>query len=1558
MPYYIPSGSLIADVAGRSFIVLAGNINLRLAKLWTSQLYGDPLNSSLVVVILSRSDDGEKILEWIRFDASVKGLVYYIRGDLDDEDNLRRARLLPATTAKTCLGVFLLCNLSGRGRGVDDANNVARLQKLRTMGPLVSQHLFTGVASTDGTAMPSGNTTVSLKQETLAEQAESNSKGNLVFVNLRNCISNFNTVRMQSIRKDNIFALDQLSWALLAANIDSPGTVALISALLKKLHGTISADAHAGILGVDMSNHDEEVGIWSSGGDEISNEIGREALSQTDMWVQDYRDGYDFDLCVSDWIPKNTIGKTFATVAREAYEYCESQLNKSFRITLIGLQLRSNRETLLNPATAKISYHQHSAFVFLARSRKAFDDIYDRASNLEQSREAERLALLDKANQKHNEKEWELEKQTYLEEVSKNRRKMAARYDKKMALIEKYASMIKESIAQLRQIIMLKSQRLSKKRGQTTPSASPISQSGEEIKASLTETQRLVLVEHIKRCHDMEEVLTKLDVDSEELSVKKAEETLKQPFFHPDVSATMNKPKHSDAFPPWRTPDDLREREPVQMSSAKNLHGHIIVCGLEDEPRSFPYFLYALKSGSAARQRAKLAKDFLHKRAKEDETKIYQTELLNEHSKETIIGALSPANVKLPEHSEHGSKQLIAMETPKSYIHEPALPKEEMRSTSSLPKLRLSGNLVQTTPPFKKSVMSLDTPTSTSSALLGSVGTQIGRRDADDVFQTGQSMGIRRGMTRRQLRTEREKHERKTHLQNRERLQQDLQTMLQQNSLRYNLEEVVLVLSHMPSTAWWAQIEDIVKELSIKLSLFIGDILSPRVLHQVSASTAKHILVLPNADRAAILCTQAVENVVLSGSTWMDAHPSKKKNLVFEHITTVLQDSTVGSQFPSLETLSTDWSPSDDATLCAAVVSTNQDWKTIKNNYFAKRYVGGRKLRPWDLKSRFRLLKLVETSSNKVDPWQILPVTSNWTILEDEMLLELVNEHLLESIDSGETHQRLSKRKRSSSVYRSNQRERIQGHSFCIGEEVLCRVDANSLIYGTDNSYEFGSFELLFGRIIDKNSESGTFTVEFSTENDELIKEGTNIEHIVRTTESQNDVSKSIDQRSESLGLFADSDDASSLASLDYYDNNDNFSSAADIVTLVTSPARSVAKERADQNDQSVVVSRILGSRIREGVSRDDLILLPSSPFSGDGGEDGDESVWHTIMDHHVFTDKRVSQKPLRIEDCKERYEKLCTIEKKVLQRENIFTTPRFACGRLMISSVLQFIASTSFRNPVTISVLNKLLGSSLDNPKGTRRQLQLEDLPDSILHGKDKLVSSSIQSLHVHTHDNGDQFTEHLECAACSASFSFGTLFKNLLVRERKVVVGLYRRSSGVASLPHVILCPKFELKLKDGDRIFVIHRDETPRGRKGGREESRKRTAQLQRNLERQRWHEEEKAFNAEMNEEKELVNKGLQRINLLKAELKREEHQFSILFQHDLQTVLQTDDFHEVESKESTSATTTDKSNEGSAKSGVMRTNESIYPGAKVEGVHSGQKFHSKSNRRLSSSMWGFK
>ena len=110
---------------------------------------------------------------------------------------------------------------------------------------------------------------------------------------------------------------------------------------------------------------------------------------------------------------------------------------------------------------------------------------------------------------------------------------------------------------------------------------------------------------------------------------------------------------------------------------------------------------------------------------------------------------------------------------------------------------------------------------------------------------------------------------------------------------------------------------------------------------------------------------------------------------------------------------------------------------------------------------------------------------------------------------------------------------------------------------------------------------------------------------------------------------------------------------------------------------------------------------------------------------------------------------------------------------------------------------------------------------------------STNAKSSHGHSHSHGcDVNAGMLECAACSASFSFGTVFKNLLLRERKLVVGLYRRQPGVGSLPYVILCPSFGLKLEEGDRIFVLYRDETPAGRKGGRDQAKRRERKLSMN------------------------------------------------------------------------------------------------------------------------------
>ena len=69
---------------------------------------------------------------WIQAYSTLKTKVYYIRGDVHDDDHLRRAKLIPDTS--NCKGVFLLCQ---PGNSSDDAANVMRLQGLRNR---VSSH--------------------------------------------------------------------------------------------------------------------------------------------------------------------------------------------------------------------------------------------------------------------------------------------------------------------------------------------------------------------------------------------------------------------------------------------------------------------------------------------------------------------------------------------------------------------------------------------------------------------------------------------------------------------------------------------------------------------------------------------------------------------------------------------------------------------------------------------------------------------------------------------------------------------------------------------------------------------------------------------------------------------------------------------------------------------------------------------------------------------------------------------------------------------------------------------------------------------------------------------------------------------------------------------------------------------------------------------------------------------------------------------------------------------------------------------------------------------------
>ena len=68
---------LIADVGTRQFIVLTGSVDLRLVKLWVGQLYGDPQNDHLVIVILVSEAGGGALGFDVGFIVMVVSLVVY-----------------------------------------------------------------------------------------------------------------------------------------------------------------------------------------------------------------------------------------------------------------------------------------------------------------------------------------------------------------------------------------------------------------------------------------------------------------------------------------------------------------------------------------------------------------------------------------------------------------------------------------------------------------------------------------------------------------------------------------------------------------------------------------------------------------------------------------------------------------------------------------------------------------------------------------------------------------------------------------------------------------------------------------------------------------------------------------------------------------------------------------------------------------------------------------------------------------------------------------------------------------------------------------------------------------------------------------------------------------------------------------------------------------------------------------------------------------------------------------------------------------------------------------
>lgn len=197
----------------------------------------------------------------------------------------------------------------------------------------------------------------------------------------------------------------------------------------------------------------------------------------------------------------------------------------------------------------------------------------------------------------------------------------------------------------------------------------------------------------------------------------------------------------------------------------------------------------------------------------------------------------------------------------------------------------------------------------------------------------------------------------------------------------------------------------------------------------------------------------------------------------------------------------------------------------------------------------------------------------------------------------------------------------------------------------------------------------------------------------------------------------------------------------------------------------------------------------------------------------------------------------LLHLEQKFMKRakhdNHLRTATRFASGRIMLSSSLQYISSSTYNDKITLKVLEEFLGSTLERPdghyyNGSRRQIQLEPLPSWMEMTSASNTDDGTSTDHHHRHhqhnssssskDYNDHlfspspatqsFSRHeLECAACSAAFVFGTVYKAMLRRENKIIVGIFRRPKGNVSLPYVILSPSLNLRLQAHDRLFVLY-------------------------------------------------------------------------------------------------------------------------------------------------------
>jgi hypothetical protein len=269
---------------------------------------------------------------------------------------LRRAGLLPETNA--CCGIFLLCRAGGHLGNFFSFRYSIRMSLIGTYQININLiNIFTFYPPPTTTlALPIGDDASNVMRLQSLRNYISRDK---IYVNLRDSIRSYNHVRLQDIDgRSNVFALDHLLWSILGANVDSPGLICLVTMLLTKDHcittgiadeeeGTISSSN--GVVGGGGSSSN------SGGGDSISSSSNNSRANTTDgrrkknrkrhnnlfddddndifeekgeKWKREYENGFDFDICVSDWIPNELLRIKFTTAATRIFERVDATHNE------------------------------------------------------------------------------------------------------------------------------------------------------------------------------------------------------------------------------------------------------------------------------------------------------------------------------------------------------------------------------------------------------------------------------------------------------------------------------------------------------------------------------------------------------------------------------------------------------------------------------------------------------------------------------------------------------------------------------------------------------------------------------------------------------------------------------------------------------------------------------------------------------------------------------------------------------------------------------------------------------------------------------------------------------------------------------------------------------------------------------------------------------------------------------------------------------------------------------------------------------------------------------